>query len=559
MLAAFRVLGVATGLGLLLALPQIVATAAWIPHTTRSVLGLKVWEAFIYSVSPFRLLELFVPFPFTRAVAMEVHTAWGLGVFDGRPVGFFLSFYAGALPVLGIVLARRERGGPARFALVLLGISLLLAVPGVFLKKYLPNMTFPIPLRYPEKVMVVFTLGLAILAAFAYDRIRRDGTPGRWTIFVAAILAAVSVAATRAPETVGSVAVAITGSHPDAAAMAGRVIGESFAIGGLLWALSLLATAALTPTASVRLVFLGVAILTLVPLVATRRLAESFSEEEMFAPPAFVRWVRKQDPDGAFRVLGESFYRAPSSFETPKYEADPGQIQYATRNFDQYTHAMWGVGTVFNNDFDHGDLSRLDTLRKMSFAAGLYRDSQSFWSTYALRFGVSYSDLEPIAGFRRVGGDALQVWSVNENALPSIRLAEKWREVSSAMEAGASVAAIAPSEVLVETGSRAAGENSGRVVVRSQSPERLDLEIEAARPGYLFVLRGYWPFRRVTVDGEPVETYPAQIAFTAVPVPAGRHAVAWEERLPGGPLSWAGPLAFAAVAGLAMRRRVAVR
>jgi hypothetical protein len=195
----------------------------------------------------------------------------------------------------------------------------------------------------------------------------------------------------------------------------------------------------------------------------------------------------------------------------------------------------------------------------MSFAAGLYRDSQSFWSTYALRFGVSYSDLEPIAGFRRVGGDALQVWSVNENALPSIRLAEKWREVSSAMEAGASVAAIAPSEVLVETGSRAAGENSGRVVVRSQSPERLDLEIEAARPGYLFVLRGYWPFRRVTVDGEPVETYPAQIAFTAVPVPAGRHAVAWEERLPGGPLSWAGPLAFAAVAGLAMRRRVAVR
>jgi hypothetical protein len=556
---ALRVLGVATGLGALLALPQIVATAAWIPHTTRSVLGLKFWEAFIYSVSPFRLLELFVPLPFTRAVAMEVHTAWGLGVFDGRPVGFFLSLYAGALPVLGIVLARRERRGPARFALVLIGISLLLAVPGVFLKKYFPNLTFPIPLRYPEKILVIFTLGLAILAAFAYDRIRKEGTPGRWSIVVAAILAAVSVAATRAPEAVGSAAVAITGSRPDAAAMAGRVIGESFALGGLLWSLSLLAAAALAPAASPKLGLVGLAILTLVPIAATRHLAESFSEEEMFAPPAFVRWVRKQDPEGAYRVLGESFYRAPSTHETPKYEADPGQIQYATRNFDQYTHSMWGLGTIFNNDFDHGDLSRLDTLRKMSFAAGLYRDSQTFWSTYALRFGVSYADLDPVAGFRRVGGDALQVWSVNETALPAIRVAGRWREVSGALEAGTLISTIAPPEVLVETGRRGAGENSGRVVVRSQTPERLDLEVEAARPGYLFVLRGYWPFRRVTVDGEPVETFPAQIAFTAVPIPAGRHAVAWEERLPGAPLSWAGPLAFLAVAGIARRRREASR
>jgi hypothetical protein len=292
-----------------------------------------------------------------------------------------------------------------------------------------------------------------------------------------------------------------------------------------------------------------------VPIAANRRIAESFREADLLAPPAFVRLVQRRDPQGSFRILGESFYRAPSARERATTGSDPGQVQLSARNYDGYAHALWGVGTVFNNDFDHGDLSRFDSLRKISFAAAPYRDSQSFWSTYALRFGVRYPDQDPVAGFGAVGGDALQVWDVNAAALPDIRMAAPWREVDSALVAGERIARIAPGEVLVETGERFVGDGGGTARVRVRLPERLEIETGARNPGYLFVLRGYWPYRRVAVDGQPVECFPAQVAFSAVRIPAGRHTVSWEERLPGTPASWGGPLLFLAVAGLLLARQ----
>jgi hypothetical protein len=48
----------------------------------------------------------------------------------------------------------------------------------------------------------------------------------------------------------------------------------------------------------------------------------------------------------------------------------------------------------------------------------------------------------------------------------------------------------------------------------------------------------------VEVDGRPVEPVPAQLAFTAVPVPAGRHSIQWEERLPAASVSRWGPVLF---------------
>jgi hypothetical protein len=45
---------------------------------------------------------------------------------------------------------------------------------------------------------------------------------------------------------------------------------------------------------------------------------------------------------------------------------------------------------------------------------------------------------------------------------------------------------------------------------------------------------------------------PAYLAFTAVPIPAGRHSIDWQERVPGGRWSRFGPvlagIAFVALA-----------
>jgi hypothetical protein len=86
------------------------------------------------------------------------------------------------------------------------------------------------------------------------------------------------------------------------------------------------------------------------------------------------------------------------------------------------------------------------------------------------------------------------------------------------------------------------------VRVLERSAERLDLDVDAKDLGWLFVLRGHWPYREILLDGKPVEAFPAQLAFSAVPIPPGRHRLTWEERIPGLRVSRWGPVLFGMIA-----------
>ena len=112
-------------------------------------------------------------------------------------------------------------------------------------------------------------------------------------------------------------------------------------------------------------------------------------------------------------------------------------------------------------------------------------------------------------------------------------------------------------EIVLETGRSAAGlsPSPGSVRVIEKAPERLELSVQAPADGWLFVLRDFWRFRDVLVDGRSVEPVPAQLAFSAIPMPAGRHRIVWREGVPGMPFSWAGPGTFAVAAALLARRR----
>jgi hypothetical protein len=545
----------AAGLGVLLAMPQIVATALWIPHTTRSVLGMKAFETFGYSVSPLRLLELVVPYPFGPLGSLGFDRAWGRGVFQGRDVGFFVTLYAGAFALWALLAARRVAARGRRFAVVLFVGAFAVAIPGVLIARHLPEVAFPIPLRYPEKVLVGAVLALSLLGAIAFDRLRAGAVrPRRWTIVVAALLAAAALFSAWRPAAAGSFATAFTGVDTDAPIPIGRVISAAFAEGGLFWCITLLAAAA-AATGTRRGLAASLLVLTAVPIVANRRSAPTFREEEIFSAPAFLRFAQKYDPAGRYRLLGESVYRGTSRAEIAKQHADPGYIQTSTRNLDQYTALLYGRGLVFNFDFDHGDLSRFDSLRKLSYQAARFRDSDSFWALYSLRWGVRYPDQEPIAGFRRLGGDGLQLWDEHRQARPDIRLATSIQEVPGALEAANAVPTIGPGDLIVESGAAASSTaRPGALRILEKTPERLRLDIEAPDPTWLFVLRGFWPYRRVLVDGAEQEAYPALLAFSAIRVPAGRHRVDWQERLPGAPLAWIGPGVYAA-ALLALSRR----
>jgi hypothetical protein len=140
----------------------------------------------------------------------------------------------------------------------------------------------------------------------------------------------------------------------------------------------------------------------------------------------------------------------------------------------------------------------------------------------------------------------MQDWDESPNAYPDIRLLERWTEENDARRIVRKISGLAPGEVLLETdASRSGRARPGRVTVLEKSPERLELETECPDPTWLFVVRGFWDYRRVWVDGHPADVVPAQIAFSAVAIPAGRHRVQWQEVLPGAGGSIAGPLLFA--------------
>jgi hypothetical protein len=329
--------------------------------------------------------------------------------------------------------------------------------------------------------------------------------------------------------------------------VASEQLPQTLAEAGLLWMATLIALDRLrTPSRSGA--GLALAILTLVPIASNRRIARVFDDDALFAPTTFARFLSHRDPAGAYRTMG---YAMPPAEQFRLVRTDPGQIEWARRLWELYTPALWRRGVVFNGDVDHADFSRTESLRQVFLLAALYRDSSSFFGALSLRFGLRARGQPAFAGYRRVGGDALQDWDEHERAYPDLRLLTRWREAANATEALGVISQLAPGEVTLETGrSGAASAREGSVRVLFKSPERLSVDTDSSSPTWLFALRGWWPYRRVTVDGQPAETVPAQLAFSAVALPAGRHHVEWEELLPGFEVSRWGPVLFVLTAAL---------
>jgi hypothetical protein len=70
--------------------------------------------------------------------------------------------------------------------------------------------------------------------------------------------------------------------------------------------------------------------------------------------------------------------------------------------------------------------------------------------------------------------------------------------------------------------------NHGAVNVLSMNfgTERVEAEVEGARPGMVVVAQSYYPAWHAYVDGQPTRLWRANYAFQALEVPAGRHKVA---------------------------------
>jgi hypothetical protein len=533
------------GLAALAAAPQIVATALWIPETGRAIVGMKLQESFYYSVSPFRLLEFVVPYPFGPTHALDPTLVFARELYNKKSVGLFATLYTGAFALIGALLLLRRRARGTRFAHVLALTALAVCVIPSLIPSRWGDIASPLPLRNPEKLAVGLVLGLAVLAGLAFDQFRQAPPRTRGLLVIASALSLFAGVSWLWPGRVGGMALEVLREPAGKELLAGRDLAIGFAEGGLLWMATLLALEALRvlPRAGPAICL---AVVTLVPLAANRRIAPVFSEDAILGKIPFVRFLDRTDPDGNYRTMGLVGYRPISELEKTYASSDPGRPEYSRRNWDHYTPALWHRGMVFNGDFDVGDFSRLHSMRRLSTVAAGFRDSQAFFGALALRWEIRFRDQEPLSGYHVFRTEGLMDWDEHEKPYPDIRLLTSWREEASGVPAFKALPALTAGQVVIEsgaTGLRTA--RPGLLRIFEKSPERLRMEAVTPDPTWLFVLRGYWNSRTILLDGLPVEDVPAQLAFSAIRLPAGRHAIEWTERVPGWTVSRWGPVLFA--------------
>jgi hypothetical protein len=267
--------------------------------------------------------------------------------------------------------------------------------------------------------------------------------------------------------------------------------------------------------------------------------------------------IQKIDPEGAYRVLGQSIFRPATPELDWAVRSDPAHLEVSRRAWYEYAHAIWGRGTVLNEDADHGDFSRIQTLRRVGELASRSPGSAAFFGNLSLRFGVRYRGQSPLPGYRRSAGDLLQEFDEHDASYPHIRTAERWRETIGGVRVLQEIGRLSPGEILVESGVVKNGvARPGQLRILVREPERLVVDVTVLDPTWLFVLRAFWRHRTVRMDGLPIDVQPAQIGFSAVAVSPGVHRIEWSERVPGGEVSRFGPvLSLAAAAVLLAKDR----
>jgi hypothetical protein len=254
-------------------------------------------------------------------------------------------------------------------------------------------------------------------------------------------------------------------------------IPGALAEGGLFWIATVVALDLLARGRKL-LVAASLVLLTLVPIAANRKIARTLPEQEMFAPTQFVRYLRRADPRSDYRALGEGFY--PERTNRMGFAGWSDEYTDAGRRlWFHHTPALWSRGVVFNFDFDAGDFSRLEALRKMvSFAAG-YEDSPPLFQGLSLRWGIRFRDQPPLPGYVPFAGDSLQLWDRLPGALPSVRLVERWTEETSSLAALQAIPRLVPGEVVLETGVRSrAAARRGAIRMRQNLPELLVVDVD---------------------------------------------------------------------------------
>jgi hypothetical protein len=488
-----------------------------------------------WAVSPFGLFQVFSPMAWTR---LPLGDAVRGRLFDGGHP-FMRSIYLG-VPALLLVGAAVAARGRRVVVLGLLGGVALAYSLGRALPVYELAITLFPPLgfvRYPSKAMVVVALVWALLCGIGSDRMR--GLFPRRTSWPVLILAcggaAVALVAWWAPAYVGRAIGAPSEMPIPLLRGALDPMVRKLTVAAVLAAISAwVATRRGWPTA--------VAALTVIDLVAAHHdlNATVAARFYRFRPPALevVRrdpsprvFVRRYPMDGSSPLVGgRNAYRVARQPEGMSFDA--ARALSVRLYMLPPLAASFGVYGSFDPDLlglypPH--LRRLVEWReRVEGTEAELRLLQAGGVGHVLALHEpALEGLVPEGTFESLLAEPIRAYRVPD-PLPRAYCVTGVR-VASAADAPAVVSSAGfdrRREVVLGDGaprSPTAGRHEARLA--SFLSDRLEVEVEMSDPGYLVVLETYDPGWRASVGERDAPVLPANGAFLAVPVPAGRHLV----------------------------------
>ena len=563
-------LALALALGTLVAAPQLVETARLLPESMRGFWGYQDIGA--DTRAPATLVDLLIPVFFGRPDSGAV---WSGALFGGHPPLYF-SLFPGLVALALALAAGRPRGRDrwALAALAALGLALAYS-RGTGLATLFDRVPGGALFRFPEKLLLLPALALALAAGAGLERLARGGGVRPFA------------------RAAGALAIPLV------------ALWLGFGTGGAAaerWTLALLAPALDAATyGEERLRWAGLAMLALATLLAALAAAALLRRRPAWAAFALL----------AVHALSQPFFLAPlvPTDDRDFYAGEPALGPHVPR---QAVIVHGGVNDLFGTSYDKhlppGAMEpRVAAFERMAFDelygfAGVLQgrryefnfapEGLDHFVVQAVGEGMKqFTDPKRVEILRATGAEllllhrALLPTDAGEarlraeipghgrsmfvyelpGRLPDLLLAGDVRFAPNVNEALETIweEGFDPTMTAVVAGSGAARRGpAGNVRRIAEERERVEVEVDSAAGGFLVLRRAFLPIWRAEVDGRPVKPVIANLTRLAVEVPAGRHVVRlWVSRRPlhaalaGSLLGIVGLLVLARAGGLGRERR----
>lgn len=508
--------------GLLIALPQVVALLRILPFTYRGSHGMSTEQATQFTLHPFRLIEFLVPFPYGRPTWLGRFGVWAPSILPVIPL--FMSLYFGIVGFGLAIAGSRDRKAWAALA----GSGLLLAIVAGYGGDLLVRLSLGL-FRYPEKFLLWVALAVPLLAGRGLDRVLANGR--LWArlativgiLFIAlatglrlltsTIVAGAAQGLARLAEQERTKAVDLLSTQLSAWTVA--LLAGGLALVAAAWLVSRKPSWSGAALAALQVLLLA----QLAPLLLTDSTAP-------YREPA--PWARLAGGSGA--AVLNSVLAFPPWAPEPVYRTPDGPripLERATAlDLDPAPGVLHGLTYPFAPDLEGlqsplftlmlYNLPRLNGMQRLNWLRALGLDAL-----------ILFEDAE-IPGLRLVDraeryGVVSRLYRI-ENPAPEAWWPERVRVAGSPPTALWVVSNTDNplTDVVVNEG--VAHKSRGRVRLLVNEPDHIEMEVESDG-GLAVVRRAYQPLFTAESEGKKLRTVPVDLNLLGVEVPPGRHRV----------------------------------